>query len=140
MAKGKYISFFPEMQDAIMAGIKTQTRRVIRPQPPDGVQPSVAECYWQPGDLLMVRKSPEIRRANINLRARAVRPERLCAITEEDALAEGFGSIAEFAAFWDRINAGRGHAWDTNPWVYVVTFSLLRFRCVPPGAAVVGGR
>jgi len=28
----------------------------------------------------------------------------------------------EYASLWDSINAKRGFAWDTNPWVWVLEF------------------
>lgn len=31
-----------------------------------------------------------------------------------------------FAELWDAINARRGASWDSNPWVWVVTFRLVR--------------
>ncbi len=30
-----------------------------------------------------------------------------------------------YSRVWDSINAKRGHAWETNPWVWAVTFRLL---------------
>ena len=64
-----------------------------------------------------------------------VRAERLQAITEEDARAEGFeneippgfsgltGARASFADAWDRVNAKRpGCGWADNPWTWVIDF------------------
>lgn len=62
-----------------------------------------------------------------------VRAERLQAITEEDARSEGCGAEHNFGdgtarnAFgmlWDSLNAKRGHAWDSNDWVWVISFRL----------------
>lgn len=33
------------------------------------------------------------------------------------------GAIEAFAALWDSLNAKRGHGWDVNPWVWVVSFT-----------------
>lgn len=67
-----------------------------------------------------------------------LRVERLWEITEEDAQAEGVVWISEetapntnifipcgvknFHLLWDRLNAKRGYGWDTNPWVWVISF------------------
>jgi len=55
-------------------------------------------------------------------------------ITEDDAKAEGVmpiygndfasekGHYPSFARLWDTLYAKRGYGWDTNPWVWVVSF------------------
>jgi len=80
--------------------------------------------------------------ARIVLAVSAVRVEPLQDITEEDALAEGAddfpymrcgeedirglgpGSLARprFRALWDDLNKKRGYGWDSNPWVWVISF------------------
>jgi hypothetical protein len=193
------IIFSGPMVRALLAGSKTQTRRVIKPQPPrpgdyrfspapdkaifrrdcnkwwlvpqdiEDHDPSPATLYEYacpyggPGDLLWCREtwqdvdirnglltlyradssavsvvasyeaegghftwSPSIfmprMRSRITLRIESVRVERLLDITEADAQAEGFGSRAEFLAYWDTLNAGRGFPSESNPWVWCVTF------------------
>lgn len=63
--------------------------------------------------------------SRITLEITGVRAERLNDIGEADALAEGVepeagGAVGSFRRLWDSIN-GEG-AWETNPWVWVVSF------------------
>ena len=82
--------------------------------------------------------------SRINLEVKAVRVERVQDIKAEDALAEGVNSdgnmfmdyqrkdfcrtwsVRSFQSLWDSINAKRGYAWDTNPWVWVVEFARVQ--------------
>ena len=184
----KPILFSGEMVRAILDGRKTQTRRVIKPQPSAGVRRSVfvlsgledghgreLRCpYGRPGDTLWVRETwashkymddtkpseftvgaqmlPVWYRADnvqsdergkwrpsifmprwasrITLRVVDVRVELLWDMTVSKMTAEGVAEIENndkhpltpFIALWDSINADRGHAWYTNPWVWVVEF------------------
>jgi hypothetical protein len=54
------------------------------------------------------------------LEVREVRVERLQAIIEEDARAEGVADRAAFEAKWREIYGAE--SWDANPWVWVITF------------------
>lgn len=87
--------------------------------------------------------------ARLWLEITAVRVERLDAISQSDALAEGIEKTGmrtlcmtllayhwnetdpqqgydlprmAFAGLWDSINAKRGYGWEVNPWVWVVEF------------------
>ena len=183
--KDRPILFSGPMVRAILDGRKTQTRRVIKPQP---VWVHVREpilqyrrkvglayvlCpYGQPGDRLwcretwapsvagvtappfhyladfkpaefaeMVRWKPSIYMprwaSRITIEITAVRVERVCQITEQDALAEGVcpsleycdpetpSARMQFKDLWNTINSARGFGWDVNPWVWVVSFKRL---------------
>lgn len=95
------------------------------------VQPSIEERWRSP--IHMPRRA-----SRITLEIQAVRVERLQAITEDDAIAEGVDSISiaeirrqaawsrrqDFSRIWDKIN-GAG-AWEADPWVFVIEFRRVR--------------
>ena len=146
----KSIRFVDVLARAILDGRKTQTRRIIDPQPyltPDGVlawadkcviyEPAesalLERCPWgRPGDcLIMPYDGKDVRLTIVD-----VRVERLQAITDADARAEGIrlhertvtmyeGIYASgFALLWDSIYERRGYGWRVNPWVWVIEFEL----------------
>lgn len=175
--KERPILFKGEMVRAILKGKKTQTRRIMKPQPTGcpGRYPGASQdrrkwfddlldkCpYGQPGDRLWVRetfgevlivnsKTSEQRTeiiyraenenydkfgmnggwkpsifmpralSRITLEVVRICVERLQDISEQDAIAEGVGSVEEFKALWQRINAN----WDNNPWVWVISFEVV---------------
>lgn len=73
--------------------------------------------------------------ARLWLRVSDVRVERLQEISFDDMRREGalpayisggerdFLQREYFRPVWDRLNAKRGYGWDTDPWVWVVTFT-----------------
>lgn len=74
------------------------------------------------------------RAIRLTLAVIGIRVERVQAITEADARAEGV-RLADWAApcrlayarRWNRINGRRsGRRWDDDPWVWVVNFEVLR--------------
>jgi len=196
------ILFSGEMVRAILEGRKTQTRRVIKPQPPEGSWWDaesglfhlagsklgvMRHCpYGVPGDHLWVRETHHIDHypaetldaqgnpgtvhyradtdiisqswdgqwrlsifmprwaSRITLLVTGVRVEQVQDISEDDARAEGIPLVnghypdyenpgnrwdtpgASFISLWDSINRKRGYSWQSNPWVWAVTFEVLK--------------
>lgn len=193
--KERPIIFSAPMVRAILGGRKTQTRRIVKPQPPEwinelhggelskrapyaieddeqrvfgwGFQDDHDRYYKFPygsiGDRLWVRETygladigdslqyvyratdtdwqlcdgwkwkPSIhmprRASRLTLEIIDVRVERLNAISEKDAIAEGsqcagvpasITNVGAFAKLWESIN-GDG-SWACNPWVWVIEF------------------
>ena len=101
----------------------------------DGEMPSYMDGEpWRPS-IHMPRWA-----SRILLEVESVRVERLQEISEADAVDEGYAGTGlgtlisadeidsareTFAQEWDSLNAKRGYGWDTNPWVWVVTFRVL---------------
>lgn len=173
------ILFSGPMVRAILAGTKTQTRRVVKVEPgkldvgenpacpygvPGGSRLWVRETWYDDNatrdaepiptshdDFIHYRADGEAHdqfeeldgflrwrpsifmprwASRITLEVTEVRVERLQEITEADAWAEGIAAhvvrpIHDYAALWDSLNAKRGFGWDTNPWVWVVSFRRL---------------
>jgi hypothetical protein len=76
--------------------------------------------------------------ARLFLEVKNVRVERLQAITEEDARAEGilpdtpfkdmgyqWTARDNFIELWDTLYAKRGHPWRDNDWVFVYSFGRI---------------
>ena len=91
----------------------------------DSFPPSMFK--WKPS-IHMPREA-----ARIFLEVKNGRVERLQAITEEDATAEGMSKTlvdgvtfisakGKFHALWDTLYAKRGHPWEQNDWVWVYEF------------------
>ena len=106
-------------------------RKSYRADIPSGKEPH--GLHWKPS-IFMPRVA-----SRITLEITAVRVERLNAITEADAIAEGIDAFEDGAGFtvkpngpwqrnpedayrnlWESIN-GAG-SWALNPWVWVITF------------------
>jgi hypothetical protein len=190
--KEKPILFNAHMVTAILDNRKSQTRRIIKPQPIGPVEKTPDSKFWldhgfphpeerpnefgclhgKPGDRLWVRETfhfsgdvpiyradfnPSIQAlwtpsifmprtaSRITLEITDIRAERLQAITETDAIAEGIDRIggeysvepwknylksgngyqkstpkASYMTLWQSINGAE--SWDANPWVWVIEF------------------
>lgn len=152
--KERPISFWPEMKQAIIDGLKTQTRRVIKDKHAldalnsqsmwGGVDEGyiLSKCpYGKIGDKLFVSE-PDVPfgmkpRGRVVLKINKIRFQRVQDISEKDAMAEGMipdrGCIDlpaqfrfPFVKLWDQINEARGFGWDVNPWVWIIEFE--RFK------------
>lgn len=87
---------------------------------PDDAGDDPGCCKWRPS-IHMPRWACRLR-----LLVKAVRVERLQAISLSDTLAEG---VLGFSGTWDSINAKRDKgrwSWAKNPWVWVYEFERVR--------------
>lgn len=76
--------------------------------------------------------------SRMTLRLTEVRVQRVQEISQQDVFAEGLtnhamntiygGGTAQtcFGRLWDKINAARGYGWDANPWVWCLSFDVIR--------------
>lgn len=92
---------------------------------------SITPSRWRPS-IHMPRAL-----SRITLEVTGVRVERVQDISQEDAKAEGVEPfhpptpgvgptwIPRFEWLWDDINGKRGFGWNTNPWVWVISFKRL---------------
>lgn len=86
--------FRPELARAVVRGVKSQTRRPVKA--------GEDRCRYRPGGSYAVqpgRTKPSIGRIIVT----RVDRRRLVEIPHEDARAEGFRSVAEFARYWLRL-------------------------------------
>lgn len=100
-------------------------RDEVRPDDPicyRATDPNPDEIGWRPS-IHMPRWA-----SRILLEITDVRAERVRDITQIDAECEGTsydkrgsGPIVRFKNLWDSLNAKRGHPWDNNDWVWVIT-------------------
>ncbi len=104
-------------------------------EPPNWKDPERGK--WRPS-IFMPRWA-----CRIILKITEIKVERVQQITYEDIRAEGItdrmaheatkterawpdAHAAAFANLWDSINAKRGYSWESNPWVWVITFERIK--------------
>ena len=89
-------------------------------------------AYFASGGTSGVKARPSIFMprwaSRISLRITRVEVQRVQVISTHDALAEGMvasdreSPTDAFHNLWDTINAKRGFPWESNPWVWALTF------------------
>lgn len=140
--------FTPGHTEEILAGRKTQTRRVCKPgewratPAPDGVAMFSGRIKWEVGKTYAVQPGRG-KTAVARIRITDIRQERLQDIDWHDLEAEGYevaydpttvdcGSVAfefarsQYSEVWDRINTRKGTRWQDAPLVWVLTFEVVR--------------
>lgn len=148
------IKFSDEMLAAVIAGRKTQTRRLIEPQPVlNGNFYEVFGAGWSkgikrvtvaPGHSLernfpygLVDEKIPFADKDGNIKGEIeiidVWLQRVQEISQEDTLADGFsgdgisGSAAAYAQFADIwISIYGAESWSENPWVWVIEFKRVK--------------
>lgn len=102
--------------------------------PPRAIPEDSGINYLADGNVWDARKRPSMFMprwaSRITLEVKSVRVERLQAITEAEAIAEGFDmskwkARRDFIYLWDQLNADRGYGWLSNPWVWRVEFERI---------------
>lgn len=107
--------FRPDLAEAVMAGMKTQTRRLVSSNPRSPWYRDA--CAYRIGGTYAVqpgRGLPSIGYLTID----DVTQVRLGAMTNEDAIAEGFDGAFAFVEAWREINRG----WNPDARVWRICF------------------
>lgn len=103
------MTFRPELAALVMAGAKTQTRRLTRGR----------RCSYKVGKTYAVQPGRG-KHAIGRLRVTDVRFQRVGEISDSDARREGFSSADEFVAYWRGLH---GEWWPDTP-VHVISFEV----------------
>ncbi len=145
--------FKPEMCKQILAGDKTQTRRVVNPKerifisdPKYHTVTTDGRVKWQVGCTYAIQPGRG-KKAVGRIKLLSIRQERLQNISDDDCLAEGifkhYGHYSwaclwvdigqkyystpryAFQALWDSINTKKDTRWADNPDVWCLEFVLV---------------
>jgi hypothetical protein len=98
------ILFKPEHVEPILAGRKTQTRRLWKKRraKAGAIHQARTQLYGEPFAHLLIE---------------AVRTERLGDMMQVDAVREGYDSTEDYLLAWERINGAKIFDMDTVVWV-----------------------
>lgn len=118
----------------VLSGRKTQTRRLEKSG--DFMTPSGNIVYGESINTTLIprfvvgKEYPAQpgrgKKAAGRIRITEIRNERLQAISEADAIAEGVENIETYRNLWDSIYDGQPQKqWDANPMVWVITFEVV---------------
>lgn len=103
--------FKPELVEKILAGEKTETRRLVKP--------GQIECRYVPGKDYALQPGRR-RKAVGRIAITNVHKAKLGEITQEGALREGFPTVRAFLDYWRRLHGGV----DPEQEVWVIQFEL----------------
>lgn len=124
------MNFQPELAQAVMAGRKTVTRRLVSDNPRSPW--SRERCALQPGHIYAVCPGRG-KHAIGRVRVISVRQIRLGVPSLDEAHREGFGTMHGFRKAWSAINGG----YDLNARVWRVEFEVAEIltcrACGHPG-------
>lgn len=103
--------FKPEHVALILAGIKTETRRVWKKQ------------RIKVGSIQLAKTKMVSKDHFAKLHILEVKTQKLGQISDLEVRREGYNTLAEYQLAWERINR---IPWDPMQDVYVVSFELVR--------------
>lgn len=103
---------FQHTLEKVLSGQKTQTRRRIKPD---------KKFIYQVGRTYAVQPK-QGQAAVARFEVTAIKKQRLGEMTHEEALAEGFASVADYQQLWVK----QYGSFNTDEEVWVIEFELLR--------------